>query len=152
MKANTSIVLSAAATTAAQTPCINTAIENIIYNIQNATGVTVTNLPSGVSFNYLSGTGVLTISGVPTVISGSTTYTINVTGDCSPTSITGSIAVKPDGIISLTSAAATVNQVLCKNAALIPIVYTLTTPSTGFLDRLVNKRRYSFRTNRRIDL
>ncbi len=132
IKSNTSITLSSAAVTALQTPCLNTAITNITYSIQNATGVSVTNLPTGVIYNYAAGTGVLTISGTPTVILGSPTYTISVTGDCLPASITGSITVKPDGIINLTSAATSANQVVCKNASIIPIVYAAAIPSTGF--------------------
>ncbi len=132
VKPDVVISLSSAAATAAQTPCINTPIINIAYTIQNATGVNVSNLPAGIVSNYVAATGVLTISGTATAIAANPVYTINATGDCLPATVTGSIAVKPDGSISLTSPPGSANQVVCKNAGIIPVIYTLSPPSTGF--------------------
>lgn len=122
-----SISLTSAPATDNQTVCINNPIADIVYNI-NVAGVTVTGLPPGVtgSFDF----GVFTISGTPSA-SGTFNYTINATGDCLPSSITGTITVNPNATIALTSNASTVHQIVCINTPIDPIVYALANGATG---------------------
>ena len=88
------INLTSAAGTNAQSKCINSAITNITYAIGgSATGATVTGLPSGVTFNFNNGTKVLTISGTPSV-AGTFNYIVTANGPC-PVSSTGTIKVNP---------------------------------------------------------
>ena len=62
--ANSTIDLTSAVETAAQTVCINNAIDNITYAVGGgATGASVTGLPAGVTSTYNA--GVFTISGTP---------------------------------------------------------------------------------------
>jgi gliding motility-associated-like protein len=77
-----------------QTVCINTVIENILYTTTEATAVTVTNLPAGVTGTFDSGTGLFTISGIPTE-SGTFNYVVSATGVCNTTTLSGTITVKP---------------------------------------------------------
>lgn len=107
------IALTSAATTNAQTICINTAITNITYSVGGGgTGATVSGLPTGVSGSY-SG-GVFTISGSPTVSGGPFTYTVNTTGTCTQTSATGTITVNPSSVGGSISPALTTN---CSSSA-----------------------------------
>ncbi|MEZ0184750.1 hypothetical protein AB9T89_21140, partial [Flavobacterium oncorhynchi] len=114
--------LTSAAATASQSLCINTALTSIIYTpATGATGATLTGtLPAGVTGSFAG--GVFTISGTPTA-SGTFNYTVTTTGGCSSANLSGSITVKPNATIALTSAAATASQSLCINTALTSIVY-----------------------------
>ncbi|WP_297512419.1 hypothetical protein, partial [Flavobacterium sp.] len=119
------LVLTSAVATSNQTVCNNTAISNIIYTIGgSATGVTVTGLPTGVTFNLFGNT--LTISGTPTTTIGSPfIYTITTTGgNCGTPSLTGTITVNPTTTLVLSSAIGTDNQTLCVNSPITPISYT----------------------------
>ena len=124
---NTITRTSAAATTS-QTLCVSTPLTNITYATTGATGATFTGLPAGVTGSW-SG-NVVTISGTPTLASGSPNYTITLTGGCSVITATGTINVNPNNTISLTSAANTNSQTLCINTPLTNIKYT-TTGATG---------------------
>jgi gliding motility-associated-like protein len=121
------IVLTSAPGTDNQTSCINTAIANITYLTTGATGATFTGLPTGVTGNLAA--GIVTISGIPTV-SGSYSYTVNLTGGCGVISANGTINVTPDNTIALTSAFGTNNQALCINTGITNITYA-TTGATG---------------------
>jgi hypothetical protein len=80
VNANSTLSLSSIAGTDAQTKCISTAITNITYQAGGGvTGVSATNLPTGVTGNYNSGTKIFTISGSPSV-AGTFNYTVN--SDC----------------------------------------------------------------------
>ncbi len=130
--ANHAIALSSAASTTSQTVCINNAIIPITYNLSGgATNVTITGLPAGVSGSVVG--SVLTISGTPTTTVGSPfPYSITTTGNaCLTASAIGTITVLPDHTIILSSAAATTNQSVCMNTAIIPITYTLGGGATG---------------------
>jgi gliding motility-associated-like protein len=131
--ANTTINLTSAATTTSQAVCVNTAITDITYAISGGgTNATVTGLPTGVSGVYNA--GVFTISGTPADVSTTPqtfTYTVNATGLCLPSSVTGSITINPDASITLTSAAATTAQEVCKNTAIADITYTIAGGGTG---------------------
>ncbi|WP_216593811.1 hypothetical protein, partial [Flavihumibacter sp. ZG627] len=120
---NSSISLTSAAATEAQTLCINTPITSITYAV-GGTGndATVTGLPAGVSGNY-SG-GVYTISGTPTE-SGTFNYTVTTVGPCAEATANGTITVQPNSTINLTSAAATEEQILCINTPITNISYAV---------------------------
>ena len=129
VRPNNTIALSSAAGTNAQTRCINTAITNITYATTEATGANVTGLPAGVTGSWSSNT--VTISGTPTV-SGTFTYTVTLTGGCTggTNTATGTIIVRPNNTIALSSAAGTNAQTRCINTAITNITYT-TTEATG---------------------
>ncbi len=118
------VLTSAGGTDNSQTPCINTAITSITYTVSGgATSATVTSLPIGVSSSFSGST--LTISGTPSV-AGTFNFTVNTIGTCIQTSKTGTIIVKPDAAIGLTSAIGTDNsQAPCINTAITPITYTV---------------------------
>ena len=120
---NTTVALSSAAGTNAQTVCINTAITNITYAVTNGTGATVTGLPAGVTGSYAA--GVLTISGTPSA-SGTYNYTVTATGGCTSPTATGTITVNPTATIALSSTAGTDAQTLCINTAITNITYDVT--------------------------
>ncbi|MFV5695064.1 PKD-like domain-containing protein [Flavobacterium sp. LB3P122] len=95
INANSTIALSSAIGTDAQSDCINTAITNITYNIGGGgTGAIVSGLPGGVIGNYNSGTKIYTISGSPNV-SGTFNYTVTTTGSCINPLLSGTIFVSP---------------------------------------------------------
>jgi hypothetical protein len=130
VNANSTIALSSAAGTDAQTKCINTPITNITYAIGGGTGASITAgaLPAGVTGTYNA--GVFTISGTPTV-SGSFSYTVTTTGPCINPSLSGTITVNANSTISLSSAAATTSQTVCINNAITDITYTIGGGGTG---------------------
>lgn len=115
---------------ATQSPCINTAIGNIIYQVGGgATGVTVSGLPPGVNYVFTAGNpfSTVTISGTPTSTAGSPyNYSISTVSNCTnPPPLAGSITVKPDATIGLTSAPATTAQTKCVNNAINNITYAI---------------------------
>jgi hypothetical protein len=88
------IALTSATGTDSQTTCANTAITDITYSTNGATGVDFGVLPAGITGSW-SG-NVARISGTPTV--GSTTpytYTVTLLGGCGSIATTGTITVKP---------------------------------------------------------
>ena len=129
VRPNAAIALTSAAGTDAQTRCINTAITNITYSVTGGgTGAGVVGLPAGVSGSYAA--GVYTISGTPTV-SGTFNYTVTTTGTCVQATATGTITVRPNAAIALTSAAGTNAQTPCINTAITNITYSVTGGGTG---------------------
>ncbi|WP_338733415.1 HYR-like domain-containing protein [Mangrovimonas cancribranchiae] len=69
-------------------------VENINFNISNASSVSVTGLPAGVNYNYNSTTGNLVINGNPNNgLSGTFDYTITANNSCNTTTTTGTITV-----------------------------------------------------------
>ena len=118
--------LTSAPSTTNQTLCVNTGITNITYSTLGVLSGVVSNLPPGVSYTWSLNT--LTISGTPTV-AGVYNFQVMTTGACSGTpnplpSATGTIVVTATNTISLTSAIATTNQILCRNSSITPITYT----------------------------
>lgn len=105
---------------ALQTLCVNNAITDVVYGITNGTGANVSGLPAGVVGNYVA--GVFTISGTPTV-SGTFPFTVTTTGLCVQQSLSGTITVKPDTTLTLTSGSDA--QTLCVNNAIANIVYAV---------------------------
>jgi uncharacterized protein YjdB len=128
VNANSSIDLASSEETAAQTVCINNAITDIVYAIDDgATGGGVTGLPDGVTGNYNA--GVFTISGIPTE-SGTFTYTVTTTGPCQQVSLGGTIIVNANSTITL-AVAGTDGQTVCINNAINDINYPIDGGATG---------------------
>ncbi len=121
------ISLASAAGTDAQTVCINTAITDITYSTTGAIGAIFAGLPAGVTGSWAS--DVVTITGTPTT-SGNYNYTIILTGGCGFVFINGNILITANNSITLTSAPATENQIVCNNTSISNITYT-TTGATG---------------------
>ena len=133
VKQDATISLSSATGTDGQSVCINNPLTNITYTIGGTGGnatITAGTLPAGVTGAYNSSTGVYTISGTPTV-SGIFPYTITATGGCAPATISGTITVKQDATISLSSAANTDNQLGCSGTAIVTITYNIGGAGTG---------------------
>jgi gliding motility-associated-like protein len=129
-KINT-ISLSSIAGTDAQTVIENNPIDDITYNTTNATGATITGLPTGVTGSFTS--NVVTITGSPitntsTTSSGEYTYIVSLTGGCGVVSKTGTIIVNAPGssTIRLSSALGTNDQNLCINTNISSITYSTT--------------------------
>ncbi|MES2647629.1 MAG: T9SS type A sorting domain-containing protein [Bacteroidota bacterium] len=94
------INLTSASNTDAQTGCINTAITNITYATTGASGATVSDLPAGVTGSWLN--NVVTISGVPSQ-SGLFSYTVTLTGGCGVVTAIGTISVNTAPVINAPS-------------------------------------------------
>ena len=121
------LTLTSAVTTDAQTVCQNLSITSISYAIGgSATGAAITAgaLPAGVAGSFVL--GVFTITGTPTSIIGSPfNYTVTTSGGCVPASLSGTIAVTGLPTISLTSGASTNAQTICVNTPLTSISYAV---------------------------
>jgi gliding motility-associated-like protein len=120
-----SIALRAGGDTA-QSVCINTAIDPIMYDLGGgASGVTVTNLPAGVTYSVTG--NILTISGTPTVATTVPTsgYTITTTGNaCLTASAIGEIVVHPYPVPGFTVD----KPAYCIPNAIVKFTNTSTTP------------------------
>ncbi|MBL0025187.1 MAG: T9SS type A sorting domain-containing protein [Saprospiraceae bacterium] len=103
-----SISLTSSSGTDNQSVCINKAMTNITYNINGATGATVTGLPPGVNGNFVS--GVFTISGTPTQ-SGIFNFIVSSTGECN-TSVTGKITIFPLPVVIVTG-----TNIICEGSS-----------------------------------
>ena len=113
------LVLTSAVGTDDQYVCKDNGITPITYTFnEGATSYTVTGLPTGVIHTPNSNT--ITISGTPSV-DGVYNYTVQTIGSCNQTQAVGTITSGA----SLSSAAGTDNQVVCKNAAITPITYAV---------------------------
>ena len=131
------INLTSAAGTDGQTICVNSALTNITYATVNATGVTISGLPDGVTGNWNS--NVFTITGTPTSdIKAIYNYTITLTDECGIVTAQGSIEVNPLNTITLSSTSSTDNQVICINTALNTITYTTTGATSANFSNLPN--------------
>ena len=114
--------LTSAAGTNSQNGCVDQPITNITYAVGGgATNASITGLPAGVTGTY--NTGVFTISGTPTV-TGTFSYTINTTGNCTQTSTTGTISISPSPTISLGTI-----SLYCPAATSFALPYTAITGS-----------------------
>ncbi|MFV8226813.1 LamG-like jellyroll fold domain-containing protein [Christiangramia aquimixticola] len=111
------------------TVCINSAIDPIIFSLNNENNATVTGLPSGVTGNYSSGN--LTISGLPNE-SGTFNYTVTATGSCDLATESGTITVVKDATISLSSG--NTDQVVCQDDSISAITYIIGETGTGAND------------------
>lgn len=112
-----------------QTVCQNIAIASIVFTIGGGgTGATASGLPPGITGSYSAGT--FTISGSSNV-PGIYPYTVTTTGTCIQASTGGTLTIKPDATITLTSAAGTDNQTVCINNAITTITYQVSGGGTG---------------------
>ncbi len=116
-----SIKLSSEAGPDTQTVCVNTPIRAIQYFMSGASKAKAVGLPPEVSIT-LSG-GIATIEGKPTR-AGTFSHTVMTENGCG--SATGTITVRPNTAITLTSASGTDMQTACVNTAITPITYTIT--------------------------
>ncbi len=121
--ANSTMNLSSAAGTNAQTICLGGTINTITYAIGGgATGATLSgSLPSGVTGLYSA--GVFTITGTP-VVAGTFNYTVSTTGSCNNFSLNGSIKVN-----TVTPGAIATNQTICNGGD--PSLLTNSSSATG---------------------
>jgi hypothetical protein len=114
------ITLTSAAGSDEQIKCINTAITPITYSSSGGTNATFSGLPAGVSGSYIGGT--ISITGTPST-SGSNNYVVTLTGGGCNYTRSGTISVRANNTISLTSASNTTSQTVCINTVLSPITY-----------------------------
>jgi gliding motility-associated-like protein len=123
-------------TLVSQTVCQNAAITPILFTIAGSSNnAYVTGLPSGMTQSYSS--GVLTISGTPTS-TGVYNYVVYTTGSangCDTNYSAGTITVNSNGSIS---AITPVNQTVCANSALTPILFNLSVGATGGIVTFTN--------------
>ena len=110
-----------------QNVCIDTPITPIRYGTTGATGATFSGLPAGVTGNWFNDT--VTISGTPSVW-GTFNYTVTLTGGCGVVTASGSITVRENNTIFLTSAVGTDDQTICIGQPIVTITYS-TTGATG---------------------
>ena len=123
------IALTSAVATTNQSICNGAALTPIFYTIGNgALGATLTGMPAGITSSFSA--GVLTISGSSLLV-GTYNYTVTTFGGCSSASLTGSLEIKPNVTMVLTSAPSTAIQTLCVNDPIIPIQYTVGNGATG---------------------
>jgi hypothetical protein len=112
-----------------QTLCQNTVLATpIIFAIGgSATNAYVTNLPNGLTGSFAS--GIVTISGTP-LVSGVFNYVVHTSGSNCNSTYPGTITVNSNDNISILPPAL-VNQTVCNNVAIQPIVYSLGGGATG---------------------
>jgi len=126
------MTLYSAATTPFQTPCANSQITPISYELGNgATGAQVTNLPPGLTANYNPTTKIFTISGIVTT-PGIYNYTVTTVDGCGPpVTLAGTIEVRQGPTIALISPPQFADQSVCVNDAIQNIVYQVGNGATG---------------------
>ena len=146
--ANT-VYLASAANTNNQTVCINTGIGTTQYQFNGLsamTGVTVANLPTGVSHTYNNTNKVVNISGTP-LQAGTFNYTVTATGGaCDAITANGTITVTPNHIAAAGSSA----PILYVNTTLTPITHTTSNANginTGAITGLPSGTNASFASN-----
>jgi gliding motility-associated-like protein len=119
-----------------QATCQNSSIEPIIFNVYTGiSNVTISPaLPSGIVYTMDTTTGILTISGTPTVaVPALQTYTITPIGAfCGPVGDnTFSISVSPEASITFLADSGALNQSVCQNAPIVPITFRIGGSATG---------------------
>jgi gliding motility-associated-like protein len=111
-----------------QTVCQTTPITPIVFTIGGAaTNAFATNLPNGLSGSYVS--GIFTISGTP-LVTGVFNYVVHTSGSNCNSTYPGTITVNSNDNISILPPAL-VNQTVCNNISIQPIVYSLGGGATG---------------------
>jgi gliding motility-associated-like protein len=119
-----------------QATCQNSSIDPIVFNVyKGITSVTISPaLPSGIVYTLNTTTGILTISGTPTVaVPSLQTYTITPIGTfCGPVGDNSfSISVSPEARITFLSNSGALNQSVCQNAPIVPITFRIGGSATG---------------------
>jgi len=127
-----------------QDPCEEKPIIPITYDITQATGVTVTNLPNGVDFTYVAGK--LKISGIPKQY-GTFVYTITTVGSCNPIKTTGVLRIQQATKIILSSGAGTDAQTICLNTPITTITYNVTNSTNVQIKDLPTGFTYTYTNN-----
>ncbi|WP_168171904.1 PKD-like domain-containing protein [Algoriphagus sp. A40] len=113
-----------------QTVCQNFPIDDITYAARSSiAGPTVSGLPSGVTTSWNGVT--LRFTGTPTA-SGTFTYTVTNTGNCSPATVTGTITV----LSTPTSGIISADQVICSGGDPVTIVSSTNGTGAGLIDYL----------------
>ena len=118
-----------------QIACQNTPIDPINFLVSGGVNaVTVTPpFPAGINYNIAS--GILTVSGTPTVATSvAQNYTLTTQGTCGPQA-TYSITfqIRPEATITLTAGSGSTNQSVCQSAAITPITFTIGGGATGVI-------------------
>ena len=126
--ANTTISLVSNSGTNGQTRCAGVTIDPIQYQVTGtATGVVVTGLPVGVTYDYNVATGLLTITGA-TNIAGVYNYSIITSGGCNPqASASGSITITGLPVLSYS-----VTDTICDGSTL-DFVLNSSLPNTTYI-------------------
>jgi gliding motility-associated-like protein len=119
-----------------QATCQNSSIDPIVFNVyKGITSVTISPaLPSGIVYTLNTTTGILTISGTPTVaVPSLQTYTITPIGTfCGLVGDnTFSISVSPEATITFLPDSGSLNQSVCQNAPIVPITFRIGGSATG---------------------
>ena len=119
-----------------QATCQNSPIDPIIFNVYTGvSNVTISPaLPSGIVYTMNTTTGILTISGTPTVaVPSLQTYTITPIGTfCGPVGDnTFSISVSPEATITFLPDSGAITQSVCQNAPIVPITFRIGGSATG---------------------
>ena len=127
VKAVNSVTLLSSAGTTSQTVCVSSAISPIQYVSTGATGASFSGFPNGVTGVWSNDT--LLISGTPSQ-SGTSNYTVTLTGGCGLRTTTGTIIANPSNSGTLTSAVGSNAQTICVNSAITSISYS-TVGATG---------------------
>ena len=119
-------------TVVSQVVCQANAITPIVFTIGGAsTNAYATNLPAGLIGNYISSSQTFTISGIP-LISGVYNYVVHTSGSTNGCNSTYSGTITVNSNDSITALVPTVvNQTVCSNVAIQPIVYSLGGGATG---------------------
>lgn len=118
-----------------QISCINNAIDTISYTVTpGITGIVINPvLPNGITASLNATTGIVTISGTPTVATIlPQNYTITTQGACGPgATATINLDIKPAAAINFISNLSSLNQAVCQNATIVPIRFTVAGGATG---------------------
>ncbi|MBU2020433.1 MAG: gliding motility-associated C-terminal domain-containing protein, partial [Bacteroidetes bacterium] len=114
----------------AQVICENENLGTLTYLISGGTtNVTLTGAPAGIS-GVLSGS-TFTISGNSANVA-LHNYTVTASGGtCPDADLAGTIDIKPEPQITLSSAPATANQTVCLNSPIVGISYSISGSATG---------------------
>ena len=137
-----SIITAVSTPTLNQTVCDDVDISPIGFNYSgSAQGASISwnpSLPNGINFTFNNITKTATITGKPDNLNLLTqtdyTYTVTTIGNlsgCSEASITGTITVNPNDVITYDPTSGSRNQTLCSGAEITPIRYQLSGGATG---------------------
>jgi gliding motility-associated-like protein len=126
--ANTTIALVSLVNTENQSRCAGVTIDPIQYQVTGtATGVVVTGLPVGVTYDYNTASGLVTISGSANT-DGVYNYSVTTTGGCNPqVSATGSITITGLPVLSYS-----VTNTIC-NGSTLDFVLNSSLPNTSYI-------------------
>jgi gliding motility-associated-like protein len=126
--ANTTISLVSLVNTENQSRCAGVTIDPIQYQVTGtATGVVVTGLPVGVTYNYNTASGLVTISGSANT-GGVYNYSVTTTGGCNPqVSASGSITITGLPVLSYS-----VTNTIC-NGSTLDFVLNSSLPNTSYI-------------------